>query len=250
MVKILSVLSRKGGTGKTTTTQALGNALTKKGYRVLFIDLDSQQNLTYSVGAKITDKTMYEVLVGNLDITQAIQTTAQADIVPASERLSNADKLLNTVGDEFKLQEQLDKVKRKYDYILIDTPAQLGILNASTLIASHGVIIPAQADIYSLQGISLLNGTIEPIKKHYNKNLKIEGILITRFNSRSTLSKAMKTNLEEIAKELNTKLFKTCIRECTAVKEASMLKQSIYDYAPKSNATMDYNAFVEELLGE
>ncbi len=250
MAQIISIVSRKGGTGKTTTAQALGNGLTKRGYKVLFIDLDSQGNLTYSVGAKHTNKSIYEVLVGGLSIKEAIQHTEQGDIVISSERLALSDKALGSPGDEYKLKEQLDQVKKQYDYILIDTSAQLGILTANTLTATNKVVIPVQADIYSLQGISLLNSSIEPIKKYYNKNLKIEGILITRYNARSNLSKDMRENLENIAQELKTKVFNTCIRECTAIKESSMLKQSIYDYAPKSNACIDYDNFIKELLNE
>lgn len=250
MAQIISVLSRKGGTGKTTTTQALGNGLTKKGYKVLFIDLDSQGNLSYSVGAKATNKTMYEVIVGGLNIKEAIQHTEQGDVVPSSERLAITDKALGNPGDEYRLKEQLDQIKKEYDYILIDTSAQLGILTANTLTATNKVVIPVQADIYSLQGIALLNSSIEPIKKYYNKKLKIEGILITRFNPRSNLSKDMRDNLENIAKELKTKVFNTSIRECTAIKESSMLKQPIYDYAPKCNASIDYMNFVNEIIGE
>lgn len=250
MTQIISVLSRKGGTGKTTTTQALGNGLVKRGYKVLYIDLDSQGNLTYSLGAKPTNKTMYEVIVGGLNITEVIQHTEQGDIAPSSERLAITDKALGNPGDEYKLKEQLDQIKKKYDFVLIDTSAQLGILTANTLTATDKVVIPVQADIYSLQGITLLNSSIEPIKKYYNKKLKIEGILITRYNARSNLSKDMRENLEAIAKELHTKVFNTCIRECTAIKESAMLKQSIYDYAPKSNASIDYEAFVREIIGE
>lgn len=250
MAHVISVLSRKGGTGKTTTTQALGNGLTKRGYKVLFIDLDSQGNLSYSIGAKPTNKTIYEVLTDDLNVQEAIQNTEQGDIVISSERLALADKVLVNPGDEYKLKEQLDHVRKQYDYILVDTSAQLGILTANTLTVTNKIIIPVQADIYSMQGIALLNNSIEPIKKYYNKKLKIEGILITRYSARSNLSRDMRENLENLAEQLKTKVFKTCIRECTAIKESSMLKQSIYEYAPKSNACIDYDNFIKELLNE
>ena len=250
MAQVISVLSRKGGTGKTTTTQALGNGLTKRGYKVLFIDLDSQGNLSYSIGAKPTNKTIYEVLTDDLNVQEAIQNTEQGDIVISSELLALADKVLVNPGDEYKLKEQLDHVRKQYDYILVDTSAQLGILTANTLTVTNKIIIPVQADIYSMQGIALLNNSIEPIKKYYNKKLKIEGILITRYSARSNLSRDMRENLENLAEQLKTKVFKTCIRECTAIKESSMLKQSIYEYAPKSNACIDYDNFIKELLNE
>jgi chromosome partitioning protein len=250
MTKIIGVISRKGGTGKTTTTQALGNGLTQRGYKVLFVDLDSQGNLTYALGGTPQTTTIFGVLTGETDIKKAIQHTPQGDLITYSENLGVMDKVLTNTGNEFKLKENLDLIKSQYDYILIDTSAQIGILLANTLTACNSVIITVQAEIFSIKGIDQLNGAIEPVKKYFNRELVIEGILATRYSARSILSRDMRENLENSANKLNTKVFKTSIRECIALRESATLQRSIFEYAPKSNGAKDYKAFIDELIGE
>ena len=134
-----------------------------------------------------------------------------------------------------------------YDYIIIDTPPALGTLTVNALTACAGAIIPAQAEIHSLQGIGLLNDAIEAVKKYCNRDLYIKGIVITRYNGRTVLSKDMRDNLEAIAAQLHTKVFKEPIRECISIKEAQAAQQSIFEYAPRSNAARDYMALIDEL---
>ena len=138
--------------------------------------------------------------------------------------------------------------KGSYDYIIVDTPPALGILTINALTACTGAIIPAQADIYSLQGIGQLNSTIETVKKYCNPSLSIMGIVITRFNGRSIIRREVAEMLEHTADQLHTKLFSSKIRECTALVEAQATKQNIYSYAPRSNATADYKALVDEII--
>ena len=133
-------------------------------------------------------------------------------------------------------------------YIIVDTPPALGILTINALTACTGAIIPAQADIYSLQGIGQLNSTIETVKKYCNPSLSIMGIVITRFNGRSIIRREVAEMLEHTADQLHTKLFSSKIRECTALVEAQATKQNIYSYAPRSNATADYKALVDEII--
>ena len=135
-----------------------------------------------------------------------------------------------------------------YDYVIIDTPAALGTLTINALTAANSVIIPVQADIYSLQGIEQLNQTIEAVKKYCNPALYIRGILATRYNGRAIISKDMLSNFEEAAGQLNTRLYSTPIRECISIKEAQASQQNIFEYAPRSNAAKDYNAFIDEFL--
>lgn len=246
-MEIITIISRKGGTSKTTTAWALGAGLMKKRKKVLFIDLDSQNNLTFGLNASNEGLTAFEVLTGKATATEAIQHTAQGDIIAGKEDLATADNVIDKTGKEYRLKEALESVKG-YDYIVIDTPAQLGILTINALTASNSCIIPVQADIYSLQGIGQLNETIEAVTKYCNKALTIKGILLTRFNGRAIISKDIQANLNEIAGELNTKLFKTPIRESIAVKEAQAMKQDLFTYAPRANATKDYEAFINEFL--
>lgn len=247
-MEVVAIMNRKGGVGKTATAQALGAGLIRKGCKVLYIDLDSQTNLSYGLGANIGTAGSMEVLKGEASIAEATQHTEQGDVIAGSEALATADAIISGTGKEFKLKEALESVSGLYDYIIIDTPAALGTLTINALTAANSAIIPVQAEIYSLQGIGLLNEAVEAVKKYCNPALSIKGILLTRYNGRAVISRDMQSNLEEAAKHLNTKLYSTPIRECISIKEAQAQQQDIYSYAPRSNAAKDYEAFVEEFI--
>ena len=249
MKEIIAVINQKGGVGKSTTAQAIGQGL-KELYnnKVLFVDLDAQGNLTYSLDAQQSKLTVLDVLTGKIKTSEAIYHSIQGDIIASNIQLSGADLLLTQTGKEYKLKEALKPITKDYDYIIIDTPPALGILTVNALTASTGVIIPAQADIYSLQGIGQLNNTFEAVKKYCNKDLTLKGIVLTRYNKRAVLSRDVADLIDETAKTLKTKLYKTQIREAIAVKEAQIQKQSIFTYAPKSNATIDYKNLIKEVI--
>ncbi len=244
----ITVTNQKGGTGKSTTAAALAAGLYLKGYKTLSVDLDAQGNLTYTTGAKTNGATTLEVLTGEAKAEDAIQHTESGDIIAANKALAGADAFMTDTGKEYRLKEALESLQAVYDYIIIDTPPALGILTINALTACNSVIIPAQADIYSLQGIEQLAETIKPVKKYCNPALTIEGILLTRYSSRSILSREIAELAEQLAAKLGTKLFKTTIREAVAVREAQVSQQTLYSYAPKSKVTADYTKFIEELI--
>lgn len=246
--RIIAIINQKGGVGKSTTAATLAAGLSLKGYKTLSIDLDAQGNLTYTAGAKTNGATAPGVLTGEVKAEDAIQHTPSGDIIAANKSLAGADAFIADTGKEYRLKEALESLQAAYDYIIIDTPPALGILTINALTACNSVIIPAQADIYSLQGIEQLADTMKPVKKYCNPNLKIAGILLTRYSSRSVLSREVAELAEQLADKLGTKLFKTTIREAIAVKEAQISQQSLFDYAPKAKVTEDYRAFIEELL--
>ena len=248
MSKAIAVINQKGGVGKSTTALAIGAGLSLKGYSVLFIDLDAQGNLSYTLGADTKGYNAMGVLERPETAKEEIQHTPQGDIIASSPKLAGADKLLEETGKEYRLKEALDSLQGAYDYIIVDTPPALGILTINALTACTGAIIPAQADIYSLQGIGQLNSTIETVKKYCNPSLSIMGIVITRFNGRSIIRREVAEMLERTADQLHTKLYSSKIRECTALVEAQATKQNIYSYAPRSNATADYKALVDEII--
>lgn len=250
MKEIIAIVNRRGGAGKTATAHAIGAGLALRGYKTLFIDLDSQCNLTFDVGGKVARFTSIEVLSGTATAQEAIQHTEGGDIIPASPSLAIADTTITDTGKEYRLKEALEPIKQSYDYIIIDTPPALGVLTVNALTACTSAIIPAQAEVHSLQGIGLLYEVIQAVQKYTNPALTIKGILITRYNGRAILSRDMKSNLEATAKQLGTKVFTTPIRECTAVKEAQATQQAIFTYAPRSNATADYTALIEDILEE
>jgi len=251
MTKTIAIANRKGGVGKTATAHALGAGLIRRGYKVLFVDLDSQCNLTDALGidSGSVEASSLDVLEETSEASEAIISTEGGDILPATPALATADKVIDGVGKEYRLRDALQTLGRKYDYIILDTPPALGVLTVNALTASNSVIIPAQADLYSLQGIEQLYGTIGAVQHFTNKKLKIGGILITRYVGRSIISKDMKGNLEETAKAIGSKVFNTPIRECIAIREAQATHTDIFNYSVKSNASKDYEAFIEEFLG-
>ena len=250
MSRVITVTNQKGGAGKTTTAATLAAGLILKGYRVLLVDLDPQGNLTYTAGAKTGGATALGVLTGEVKPLDAIQHTASGDIIAASKALSGADAFIKDTGKEYRLKEALESLQGLYDFIIVDTPPALGILTINALTACDSVIIPAQADIYSLQGVEQLAETMKPVKKYCNPALKIEGILLTRYSPRSVLSREVAELAEQLAAKLGTRLFKATIRENIAVKEAQISQRTLYSYAPRAKATADYTSFIEELLGE
>ena len=152
-MKTITVTNQKGGTGKTTTAIQLAAGLSLKGYKTLSIDLDAQGNLTYTAGAKTDGATALGVLTGEVKAENAIQHTPSGDIIAANKALAGADAFIADTGKEYRLKEALESLQAAYDYIIIDIPPALGILTINALTACNSVIIPAQADIYSLQGI-------------------------------------------------------------------------------------------------
>lgn len=247
-MKCIAVINQKGGVGKSTTAATVAAGLSLKGYKTLSIDLDAQANLTYTAGAKTTGSTALGVLTGEAKAEDAIQHTKSGDIIAANKSLAGADAFIADTGKEYRLKEALESVSAAYDYIIIDTPPALGILTINALTACDSVIIPAQADIYSLQGIEQLAETMKPVKKYCNPSLKIEGILLTRYSPRSVLSREVAELAEQLAARLGTKVFKATIREAIAVKEAQISQKTLYQYAPKAKVTEDYTTLIEELI--
>jgi chromosome partitioning protein len=249
MIKIISITNQKGGVGKTTTTSAIAAGFKLKGYRVLCVDLDPQSNLSFSSGAETDDcPTIYEILKGEAKTSFSIQKMPSFDIISSNILLSGIELEFTQTGREFLLKEALNTVKDKYDYIFIDTPPALSILTVNAFTASDYIVIPMLADIFSLQGIAQLSETIERVKKYCNPNLKVEGIVLTKFNKRTILSREIKGTAELIAEKLNTSLFNSTIRSSVAIMEAQTNQQDIYNYAPKNAAAQDYMDLVEELI--
>jgi len=249
MKEIIAVSNQKGGVGKSTTANALGAYLFQKGYKVLYVDMDSQENLSYSMEMNDKEITSLNVLMDSVTAQEAIVHTPQGDLIPASADLANADLMFkDPKQDSHRLKKALEPILGKYDYIVIDTPPAIGTLTINALTACNSVIVPTQADVYSLQGIGKLVQTIQTVKQYANNGLSIKGFLITRYNGRTVLSKDMTDLLQDTANQLKTVLYQTRIRECTALKEAQANQQDIFTYAPKSNAAIDYASFVKEVL--
>lgn len=246
----VAVTIQKGGDGKTTTAQALGVGLRLKGYRVLFVDLDPQGNLSRTLEADTSGETPDTLALLRGEAT-GIQHTGGGDIIAASPALVGADreKALSSIGREYRLRKALEPLSGEYDYCIVDTPPALGILTVNALTAASIVVIPAQADDYSLDAVERLSETIEAVRSYCNPALEVGGILLTRYNGRNNVTRYLEELIEEAAERLGARVYQTRIRECAYLKEAKTMRQDIYSYSPRSNAAKDYRAFVDEFIG-
>lgn len=238
---IISVALQKGGVGKSTTAQNLSAHLGSKGKKVLLIDLDAQCNTTFSSGAEPKEQTASDFLGGQCSPEDAIVSCNHYDIIPADAYLSNVE---SAEVDKGLLKHRLSPCIGKYDFIFIDTPPALNNLLKNALYASDYVIIPMDAKPYAVQGLDTFTETM----KEVNPDLRILGIVLVRYNDRSIINKSMRNNIREYAKELNTLMFNTYIREGVAVPESQATRQDLIDYAPKSNPASDYERLAGEFL--
>lgn len=251
MGKVLAILNQKGGVGKTTTALNVGKGLAGKGHKVLFIDLDPQGNLSYIMRAEVNAKTSKHVLTAEVTAPSCIQQTEVGNVIPSSPELLAIESLLaNVVGKEYRLTEALTPLKKKFDYIVLDTPPALSTLTVNALTAADFVIVPAQADILSLQGISQFFETAATVKKYCNPKLDVSGIVLTRFNNRTVLSRDLRKAFEQVAAVNGTKVFRAEIRESVGLKESQAMRTDVFSYAPKSNGAQDYAALIEEFLND
>jgi chromosome partitioning protein len=188
----------------------------------------------------------WELLNGTATAEEATQTTDQGPLIASSQALAGADAAFGK--KEFLFREALAPLRNRYDHIIIDTPPALGALTVNAMVACDGILVPAQADVYSLQGIVQLGASIAAVKRLCHPNLAIWGIAITRHNARTVLSRDMEEAMEQLAAQLGTVVLQAKIRECIALREAQVWRRDIFTYAPRSNGARDYHSLVNELL--
>lgn len=239
-MQILTTAVIKGGTGKTTTAAALAQAGAAAGKKVLAIDLDPQANLSFFIGADQNRPGSYELLHGT-DPAQLIQDTPQGiAAIAASPDLATER---TTPASAKRLQTALEPVKRDFDFIVIDTPPQMGELTFNALQAANGLIIPLETDNSSLQGLYQI-ADIAHQMQHSNPALSITGIILTRYDARPKLNRYLRDVIAERAQEIGAP-FLMGIRPGIAIREAQAMQQSLFDYAPRSNPAQDYKKLFE-----
>ena len=247
--KIISVANQKGGVGKTTTTINLSTMLAKKGKKVLLIDADPQGNATSGVGAeKEVEYSTYDILVSDVEIVQALEKTIIKNLLvcPSNINLAGAEvELVSMMSREQRLKEKLEEIKDKFDYILIDCPPSLGLITLNAFTASDTVLIPVQCEYYALEGLGQLLNTINLVKKHLNKNLEIEGALLTMYDARTNLSNQV---VKEVKKYFGDKVYKTVIPRNVRLSEAPSYGMPITEYDPRSKGAKTYEKFTKEFL--
>ncbi len=248
MAEIMVLTNQKGGVGKTTTSAALASGLTHRGFRVLAIDMDPQGNLGFSLGLGPEESDIYEALSGAKSIREVICQTEECDVIPSGMMLSSFPTQAEGRGVQETLKEKLHEVEADYDYIIIDTPPALNLLTVNAYAAASYLLIPMGADILSLVGLSQLRETVEAVREQVNPELKVLGILLTRFNARTRLSRDVMDMARQVAGQLDTQVFGHTIRTAVAVSEAPAHGESILKYAPSSRVSADYDGFVDEVL--
>lgn len=246
---IYAILCEKGGTGKTTTAEAISDGLRERGQRVLVLDADPQTNITAAMSADRNKPTLYDVLTGECSAADAIQTTRRGDLIPGDRYLSDPRGDIRARG-VYNLRDALQLIRGSYDAIVIDCPPSMGILTMLALTAADEAIIPVTGDAYSLQALGNLRATLQTVQEKHNPALIVRGLLITRYIGRTVVNRDIARMIEDVADKLNTRAFTTKIRECTAIRMAQANRQGIFEFAPRSNAAKDYAAFLDELTAQ
>ena len=248
--RIISLCNQKGGVGKTTTTISLAGALAELGRTVLLVDFDPQGALSAGMGVKSHDvPTIYDAMVGReKDVRQLIQstTTAGVHVIPANIDLSAAEvHLVNEVAREHILARVLKPVLDDYDVILIDCQPSLGLLTVNALTASHGVLVPLEAEYFALRGVALLIDTIEKVKDRLNPALELDGIVATMYDARTLHAKEV---LERVVDAFGDKVLETVIGRTVKFPDASVAAVPITQFAPKHSGATTYRQLARELI--
>ena len=249
MGKIISVANQKGGVGKTTTTVNLSTILAKKGKKVLLIDADPQGNATSGLGIeKELEYSVYDVIVNEIDMDKTIKNTniKNLKICPSNINLAGAEvELVSMISREQRLKEKLDLIKDQFDYVIIDCPPSLGLITLNTFTAADSVLIPIQCEFYALEGLGQLMNTINLVKKRLNKNLEIEGALLTMYDMRTNLSNPV---VKEVSKYFGNNVYKTVIPRNVKLSEAPSYGMSIIEYDSRSKGAKSYDKLAKEFL--
>ena len=252
MARIIAIANQKGGVGKTTTCINLAAGLAYLKKKVLMVDFDPQGNATQGIGHRVglNDLTVYDaVLDEEVDIRDCIKTLNRPpmDILPSNINLAGADLQLAKIEEDREqlLKRALEPVQYDYDYIIIDCPPSLGLLNTNALTAADSVLIPVQSEYYALEGITQLLQTIRLVQRLFNPDLKIEGVLLTMYDARTNLSAEVG---QEIRKHFKEKAYRTYIPRNIKLSESPSAGLSIYDYAITSEGAKAYVALTREVI--
>ena len=252
MGRIIAIANQKGGVGKTTTAINLSASLASLGKKVLAIDMDPQGNMSSGLGVdkNEVEKTVYDLIIGNIGIEECIyeEVIENLDVLPSNIDLSAAEiELIGVDNKEYILRDKVNKVKEKYDFIIIDCPPALSMLTINAMTTSDSVLVPIQCEYYALEGLSQLIHTIELVQERLNPELEIEGVVFTMYDARTNLSLQVVENVKD---NLNQNIYKTIIPRNIRLAEAPSYGMPINLYDPKSKGTESYLLLAEEVINK
>lgn len=252
MGRIIAIANQKGGVGKTTTAINLSASLASLGKKVLAIDMDPQGNMSSGLGVdkNEVEKTVYDLIIGNIGIEECIyeEVIENLDVLPSNIDLSAAEiELIGVDNKEYILRDEVNKVKEKYDFIIIDCPPALSMLTINAMTTSDSVLVPIQCEYYALEGLSQLIHTVELVQERLNPELEIEGVVFTMYDARTNLSLQVVENVKD---NLNQNIYKTIIPRNVRLAEAPSYGMPINLYDPKSKGTESYLLLAEEVINK
>lgn len=250
MGKVIAVANQKGGVGKTTTSINLAASLAATEHSTLLIDIDPQANCTSGIGIEpqTVSSSIYEVLIGDVAARDAVRDTEMPflDMVPSHINLVGAEiEMIDVMERERILDNALTRIRRKYDFVVIDCPPSLGLLTLNSLTAANSVLIPVQAEYFALEGLGQLLNTIKIVRQHLNPDLEIEGVLLTMFDTRLRLSNQV---AQEVRRYFGEKVFETIVQRNVRVSEAPSFGKPVLLYDATSTGSKNYMALAREIL--
>ena len=250
--KVIAITNQKGGVGKTTTAVNLSSCLALLGARVLLIDVDPQGNSTSGLGIdkSTVKRCVYDCLVNDVPMDEAIVSTKVENLglLPATIQLAGAEvELVSVLARENMLKRALEKVKYRYDFVLMDCPPSLGLLTINALTAASSVLVPIQCEFYALEGLSQLMRTVGLVQKNLNPSLQLEGVVLTMFDARTNLSIQV---VDEVKNHFRNKVYRTIIPRNIRLSEAPSHGKPIVQYDPKSRGAEVYLELAKEVMGD
>ena len=250
MGRIIAIANQKGGVGKTTTAINLSASLASLGQKVLALDMDPQGNMTSGLGVNKdeAENTVYDLIIGNVGIEECIYENVieNLDVLPSNINLSAAEiELIGIDNKEYLLKEEVDKIRDRYDFIIIDCPPALSMLTINAMTTADSVIVPIQCEYYALEGLSQLIHTIELVQERLNSSLEIEGVVFTMYDARTNLSLQVVENVKD---NLNQAIYKTIIPRNIRLAEAPSYGLPITLYDPRSTGAESYMLLAEEVI--